>query len=343
MKAAAMKVGVIGTWCRGRHCLERGLAALDGVELRAFSPDPAPDPLLLEGKGEDDFRQYAATIGAEHVGDWRALVSSPDIDVVSVMVEPNRAADFVEAIAPTGKGMILDKPIAATPQQADRIVRAVGRHGNVVLVGYFSRFLPAFRRVRDLVAAGSVGRLLGVQVDFCFGSGPLAGFTGNQGFRRGFGGGDFVNLGTHGIDLANFVTDSEPRRVTACLGTFFYPDYADAGMEDLGVANISYENGVLAQVLGGRITAALDRPILELRITGTQGALRASAGDECFVSVTDRLRPEAVHDTPHEEAYRCFLECWRTGRPFPISVRSAARAVKVAAAAVASHGRPVEL
>ena len=343
MKAAAMNIGVIGTGCRGRHCLERGLAALDGVALRAFSPDPAPDPLLLEGKGEDDFREYAATIGAEYVEDWRELVSSSEIDVVSVMVAPNRTAEFVEAVAPTGKGMVLDKPIAATPEQAGRIVRAVERHGNVVMVGYFSRFHPAFRRVRDLVEGGSLGRLLGVQVDFCFGNGPLAGFRGNKGFRHGFGGGDFVNLGTHGIDLANFVTDAEPCRVTARLGTFFYPDYVEAGMEDLGVANITYANGVLAQVLGGRITAGLDRPILELRVTGTEGALRASAGDECFITVTDRSRPEAVRGAPHAETYRRFVECWRTGKAFPISMRSAARAVKVAAAAVASRGQPVAL
>ncbi|MEI6502154.1 MAG: Gfo/Idh/MocA family oxidoreductase, partial [Armatimonadota bacterium] len=218
-------VGIIGCGIRGRHGYEQYLATHPAVRLRALSHYPNSSAVLREGRTEADDRAYAERLGVEYYGeDFAAVLARDDIQIISLMVEPGQAAEYVELAAQAGKHLVSDKPMAGSVADGQRIVDSVNRHGVKFLVALNERYHPPLRQVRQQLASGAIGKLLAATVTFAF-AGPLAGFTGSAPYRASFGGGEFANFGCYCADYLNWLAQSRPRSVFGQLGRFFYDDY----------------------------------------------------------------------------------------------------------------------
>lgn len=208
-----------------------------GLELVAVADERAD---LVEG--------FARDHGCEWTTDYAQLIRRPDIDAVIVTSYTSAHADHVELAAAAGKPVLLDKPIATTLADADRIVEA-GRTVPVMLA-YLLRFLPAYLEVKKAVDEGAVGELVSGIYSIRF---PVGAITDRPGVtEQGWyadpvkgGGGGFLDHGVHFTDFFRWFFGSDAASVTAHIGSL---TYKDLGVEDYGIATYTLRNGAIVTV-----------------------------------------------------------------------------------------------
>lgn len=169
-------------------------------------------------------RQYSGCVA----GDWRELVTRPDVDAVIVSTTNDSLAPVTLAAVQAGKHVLVEKPAARNAEELRPVVEAAKRAGVVVKVGFNHRFHPAFKTARRLVDDGAVGPLMYVRARY--------GHGGRLGYNREWranpviaGGGELLDQGVHLIDLTRwFLGDITEVRGEA--GTFFW----DMPVEDNG-------------------------------------------------------------------------------------------------------------
>lgn len=337
-------LGIIGNGIRGRHGYEHFLRVHPAVRLRALAQYPEASPGLLEGRTEDDVRTYAESLGADYMGtDVAALLAREDIHIVSMMVEPGLAAEYVEIIAAAGKHIVSDKPMAGSVAQGRRIVESVNRHGVKFMVSLNERTSPPFAAAQQRLAGGSLGSLLAGTATFCLG-GPLAGFTGNAAYRDSFGGGEWANFGVYCADLMNWLAGSEPVSVFGHMGTFFYEDYREAGMEDLAECVVRYANGVIATLVAGRPRASYPNGYVIADLTCERGAIRANGNMPVMEIAAQQYALRVYGSTGLNELCGAFVDAVLNDTPTPIPAEDGLRALQVVHAGFESArtGKPVD-
>jgi len=140
-----LRVGIVGAGGMGStHA--RSFARLDGVAIEAIAD-------IESGKAD----VLAARYGAQAFSSLEALLEvRPDIVVVSVPTDLHRRC--AEAAFAAGCHVLVEKPLALTPADADAIVDAADRAGRTLGVGQCVRFFPEYARAKHAVDAGDVGR-----------------------------------------------------------------------------------------------------------------------------------------------------------------------------------------
>jgi len=133
-----LRVGVVGVGALGRHHA-RVYAALPGVELAGVADVDA-------ARASD----VAATHGTRGFEDFRRLLGR--VDAVSVATPTSLHADIGEAFLSAGVHVLVEKPIAASLEDADRLIRAAETARRVLQVGHVERYNPAVQAVRERVA-----------------------------------------------------------------------------------------------------------------------------------------------------------------------------------------------
>ncbi|MEM6460697.1 MAG: Gfo/Idh/MocA family oxidoreductase [Pseudomonadota bacterium] len=88
-----------------------------------------------------------------------AVLEDPNIDAVVLALPPQHHARFALAAIAAGKHVLVEKPIALNPQDAERIVEAGKQAGVTVMTGHVLRFHPAFEALADLASSGALGDL----------------------------------------------------------------------------------------------------------------------------------------------------------------------------------------
>lgn len=330
-------VGIIGCGIRGRHGYEQYLATHPYARLRALAHYPDSSAGLREGRTPEQDEAYARELGVPFYGeDYRRVLERRDIQIVSLMVEPGQVAGYVEQAAAAGKHLVLDKPLAGSVADGRRIVEAVERYRVKLLVALNERTAPPFAQARERIASGSMGALLTATCNFVFG-GPLAGFTGNTAYRESFGGGEWANFGCYCADYVNWLAGARPVSVFGQVGSFFYDDYREAGLDDLGQAVVRYENGVIGTLMAGRPRAAFSSPQVFADLTAENGTVRVN----CNVALLEIARAESHRAVPYgstglRELCRSFVDAVIDDLPSPIPAEAELAALEVVHAAYES-------
>ncbi len=156
-------------------------------------------------------------LGVEHrYPSAEELLEHPGVDAVGVIVPASVHAEMVVAALEAGKHVLVEKPLALTLEDCDRMLDASrARPELVTAVAFNLRFHRHVRRARGLVQAGAVGPVdsvcavttgcaAGVDVDEY-----LTGWRG----RRERGGGALIEKGAHHYDVFRYVLDGEVEEV----------------------------------------------------------------------------------------------------------------------------------
>lgn len=132
-----LDVGVIGVGALGRHHA-RLYAALPGVRLVGVCDLRA-----------DVGRAVAERCGATYFADWRRLAER--VAAVSLAVPTRDHCALAVALLSQGKHVLVEKPMAATLEEADRMIAAAEQAGVRLQVGHLERFNPALQAAHALV------------------------------------------------------------------------------------------------------------------------------------------------------------------------------------------------
>jgi predicted dehydrogenase len=198
------------------------------------------------------------------------------VDIVYIATPPDSHEEYALMAAAAGKPVYVEKPMARRYEECRRMISAC-REANVPLfVAYYRRRLPKFLKVRELLSEGAIGEVRAVMITFLQSPRPEVLGASQLPWRvrpEISGGGYFVDLGSHQLDLLDYyfgpIAEVEGR--VANQGGM-YP------AEDLVTAQFRFEGGIAGEGLWC-FTAAQAAESDRTEIIGTDGTLTFSIFD----------------------------------------------------------------
>ena len=191
------------------------------VAPRFFDLAVQPKMSILVGRDDAKAAEAATRWGwAESSTDWRAVIDRPDIDVIDIVTPGTSHAEIAIAALDAGKHVLCEKPLANTVAEAEAMTNAATRafaRGVYAMVEFTYRRVPAATLARDFVAAGKIGKIRQVRVNYLqdWLVDPQSPLTWRL-QKELAGSGALGDIGAHAIDLAQFITG---QRLTSVSGT----------------------------------------------------------------------------------------------------------------------------
>ena len=136
---------------------------------------------------------------------WEAVAAADDVDVVSVVVANFLHRPIVEGLLAAGKHVLCEKPMAPTLEDAEAMVAAADASDRQTGIGFVFRRSPAIGAIRERVAAGAIGRPLHFNGHYWCDYGVDPGAPMSWRYKGPAGSGALSDIGSHLIDLAEFV------------------------------------------------------------------------------------------------------------------------------------------
>jgi predicted dehydrogenase len=147
--------------------------------------------------------------------DWRELVASHDVDLVSIVTPNFLHAEMAVVAAEAGKHVFCEKPLASSAAEAERMWRAAEAAGIVHGVNLTYRKVPAIRFVARLIEEGRIGAIRHFRASYIQDWANDPRIPRSWKFDAGLSGGGAVSgVGTHVIDLARMLV-GEIERISA--------------------------------------------------------------------------------------------------------------------------------
>jgi len=315
-----------------RHCQAyREVAGQFPTELSFCDVDPA--------RAEQVKAEFG---GVATYGSIEEACAAPDVDLLDVCLPHDLHVPAMERAAPSGKHILLEKPMARDVAECDRIVGLVEAMTAKFMVAECWRFYPHVVRAVEAIASGEIGRV------FLIETASMGRFV-PPGWRRSLranGGGALMDRGVHFVDM--LVSLGGPVRTVFSVQN----DVSIGEMEgdDTSVTTVRYESGAMGQqVISWGLTKGFNRPCF--CVHGTEGSL--IDGDELTLFRRDET-PRALSPFMGEgwpdyymirETIRHFLDCVVNDRAPAFTPAMARADVEIVTAAYASgrEGRAVDL
>ncbi len=204
---------------------------------------------------------FAQAHGAQNAyDDYAALLADPGVDAVYVSTPNALHADEAVAAARAGKDVLCDKPLATTPQEAQRVVAACAEAGVQLGITFQTRYVQGMAEVKELLASGEIGRPVLAEVEMSPGRTLLKGWRTDPAMA---GVGSTNNVGVHGYDLLRYLLGAEVVEATAMFG--HEPGIAP---DVISLALLRFDDDVLAYV---NVNQAAPHPRADLVVHGTEG------------------------------------------------------------------------
>jgi predicted dehydrogenase len=213
-----------------------------------------------------------------------SLLNRRDIDAVVIGAETSRHADLVEQAAAAGKTIVLQKPLALTMAEADRIVAAVERFGVRFTLAWQMRVDPQNQKMRELMRDGTLGRIYMLRRRHGLPTQAWAGFEQSWHVKPELNHGMWADDASHAIDFLYWML-GEPVSVMAEIATLRSAKVPD----DNGIAVFRYADGTFAEIASSFVCLAGENTT---EIIGEKGVVLQNYGDVPSCNVP-RL-PEAV-------------------------------------------------
>jgi predicted dehydrogenase len=282
-------------------------------------------------------RTLAAGTGARHSGNVEELLGSRDVDAVLISTPHHLHAPLAVQAAEAGKHVVVEKPMATTLRDCDRMVDAARRSGVVLSVCYCQRYDPRVQRAKHLLERGLLGNIAATRIAFGQYRGPeywRGGLTGRavsdwRSKRETAGGGVLIMNACHILDYMSWLVGSSVAEVTAVTANF--SELAE--VEDSVSMSYRYASGAIGTL--DATTRLVGPDIYEQSLRGAEGQLVVAPAlrfwSRCTVDGYEGGRWHAVRGLPRAAERRHFFEAFAgavlDGRPIPVTAVEA-RAVQ---------------
>lgn len=293
----------------------------------------------------DVARSVAEELGIRRVvRDYRELLAEKEIEAVVIASSTDTHAFMIKDAALAGKHIFCEKPLALNLQDIDEALAVVDRTGVKLQVGFNRRFDRSFRRVREIVASGQIGRPCILHITNRDPLPPALDYARSSG-------GMFLDMSIHDFDMARYQL-GEVEEVYAMGSVLVSPELAEVGDVDTDVITLRFVNGALGVIDNSR--QAVYGYDQRLEVFGTAGAARAEneANDTVIQSDAAGIhtaKPPRFFVDRYGDCYvtefREFIECVRNDKEPPVTGRDGRLAVLISLAAIKSwkENRPVRL
>ncbi|MBN2576043.1 MAG: Gfo/Idh/MocA family oxidoreductase [Deltaproteobacteria bacterium] len=196
MSDSIVSLGIIGCGVGARN-----------VHLPALARVPRLRVAALCDSSEAALASALLGASARRLADWRQLLGAPDLDALAVLTPPDTHAELGCAVLASGKHLFLDKPLAASAADGERLVAAARSSRGKAFLGHNYRWHRLVEQGRSFVRSGALGALRAIRSVYTHHHrGP-----GVQPWHRlrSRGGGVLLNDGVHHFDMWRFLLDRE--------------------------------------------------------------------------------------------------------------------------------------
>lgn len=172
----------------------------------AFNLVEGSEVVAVMSRNKDKARSYAER---HHVKKWytdaQELIDDPEVNAIYIATPPSSHATFAILSMRADKPVYVEKPMAASYDDCTRINRVSEQTGVPCYVAYYRRYLPYFRKVKEIIRNKTIGDIMNVQVRFsCPPRNLDYSATASLPWRLQpdiAGGGYFYDLAPHQLDL----------------------------------------------------------------------------------------------------------------------------------------------
>jgi predicted dehydrogenase len=245
-----IRFGAIGTGGRGKYLMREVTKQAGGSAQWAAVCD------VYDVRRAEAAQQAGGAV--EQYLDYRQVLERKDIDAVIIATPDHWHADITVAALRSGKDVYVEKPMVHTPEDGQRIVRAVRETGRVLQTGTQGRLLPQFVEAKEkYIDTGAMGTIGLARTWYLSNRGYI--FTAPEGMKRKpdgldwncwlgpgpkvawnpeiyfspykwlhYDGGMIMGIGIHVVDSAHhWLGLKKPLAAVSCGGTYFYQDGRD--------------------------------------------------------------------------------------------------------------------
>lgn len=273
--------------------LRWGLLAPGGIAGKfadALSALPGHSLTRVAGRDFERAQAFAARFGAQAVATPEQLCADPEVDIVYVASPHSAHAEQSLLALRLGKPVLCEKSLTPDRASAEALCREAQRRGLFLMEALWTRFLPSWQRVSELLRARAIGEVQRIQSSFCFAPGYN---PASRLFDPALAGGCLLDLGVYNLSLSQWAMQAAGQGAV----TRHEVDgvLAPTGVDQRVEATLHFEGGARA----GFVCAFDGRSDNGLVIEGAQGWIRLP---EHF-SRADRLLWSGPDGAVHEEAH----------------------------------------
>jgi len=251
---------------------------------------------------------FAQRFGIDCESSPEALARRPDIDAIVVTTPHAMHVNEAMLALEAGKHVLIEKPMATTVADCDRMLEVAARRNRIIAICYGSRFRVNPPRARELIVSGAIGRVLSIHYSFWEDLAPAGNFGATKltwlSAPESIG---YVLDGLpHGIDLMRWFTGAEITTVAGFCRNFI----PDRPLEHSDVAIMEMSNGAICSI---NTTCAVAGPFPghhgRMSVIGSAGSIEMDPTGDLHLSTRAEgwrlisTQPELGFDDP-EMAYR---------------------------------------
>ncbi|UNP89886.1 Gfo/Idh/MocA family oxidoreductase [Aeromonas encheleia] len=237
----------------------------------ALSADPANARTSALALGLDPTRAYE-----DYAKMAQAEAARPDgIEVVAITTPNHLHAPVATAFLKAGIHVICDKPLALTLAEGEELARLARQHQRLFALTHTYSGYPMVRHARELVAAGELGELRYVQVEYLqdWLANPIPPGQNKQADwradpARAGRAGCLGDIGTHAYQLATFITGQLPSELAAELHSFVPGRLVDDHLQ----VWLRYPNGMRGSLNASQVASGEENR-LQIRLYGDKASL----------------------------------------------------------------------
>jgi len=261
----AIRFGIVGC----------GTASIPVCE--AINASPLMELTAVYDVNQDLARDLGQRYQARVMESLGELLSNSEVDVVYIAVPHHLLASLTKQTLEAGKHVLTEKPLAISLEDVDALIALANERELTLGVYYEMRYAPAHTPARELIQAGAIGNIIGVQIQTLIDK-PLtywqSGYAPRsvnpwRGIKAQAGGGVVLMNTSHLLDAVGYVTGLIVTNVSAEIATLA----ADVEVEDMATATLRFNNGAIGSLIAGaHIRGAHEEEFCV--VYGTQGQLR---------------------------------------------------------------------
>ena len=194
---AVIGVGMVGRAHAAGYRTASSLFDIDRPDTRLVAIADAYEPFAVDAAKRFGYERSETS--------WEAIVDAPDIDVVSVAVANSMHREVVEALLGAGKHVLCEKPLAPSVEDAKAMVAAAEAATTHAGIGFTFRRAPGINAIREQVLQGSIGETRHFNGHYWCNYAQNANNPISWRYRGGPGSGALADIGSHMIDLGEYI------------------------------------------------------------------------------------------------------------------------------------------
>ncbi|MCH8068359.1 MAG: inositol 2-dehydrogenase [Candidatus Marinimicrobia bacterium] len=288
---------------------------------------------------------WAENHGLKVSPDLETILSDDEIEGVLILSPSNLHADQIMQAAKARKHIFCEKPIALAPDIIINVLNVVEEQGVKLQVGFNRRFDPDFKRLKQAVDCGKIGRLYFIKITSRDPAPPPLEYIQSSG-------GIFLDMTIHDFDMVRYLSGSDVYEVYAAGAVLIDQVFADAGDVDTAVTTLKLKSGALAVIDNSR--QAVYGYDQRIEVFGSKGSITAENNTATRTILT--VSEGVISDKPldfflerYRESYRVeiqeFVRAIREDLETPVSGIDGLKPILIGRAAQRSldEGKPIKV